>query len=63
MVQFEARSDGEEFDVRLHGRWRSLFVCMGRLTARGPTHRSAPTSALTGLLLAIGELGRAASWW
>ena len=50
MVQFEARSDGDEFDVRLHGRWRSLIVCIGRLTAL--------VGALTGLLVAIGELGR-----
>jgi len=55
MIQFEARSDGEEFDVRLRGRWRSLIVCIGRLTAL--------VGAATGLLVAIGELGRAAGWW
>jgi hypothetical protein len=55
MVQFEARSDGDEFDVRLHGRWRSLIVCIGQLTVL--------VGAVTGLVVAIGELGHAAGCW
>jgi hypothetical protein len=55
MVQFEARSDSEEFDVRLRGRWRSLLSLIGRVAAL--------VGAITGLAVAIVELGQAAGWW
>jgi hypothetical protein len=43
------------FDVRLHGRWRSLIGLVGRLTALA--------GVMTGLAVAIVALGRAAGWW
>ena len=55
MIQFEARSNGDEFDVRLHGRWRSMIVFIGQVTAL--------VGAVTGLMVATVELGRAAGWW